>query len=226
MRRPFHTHPGESMIETMIAITVVIMGIMATLSMLRTALKGNQFIGEKLVAIQLANEALDAIRNIRDTNYLLLSADPENCWNRLNVTDPTDCLDSPTVANSIFDGESYYLIQDYSNVPYFKWSMISASETRGGDMNLYRINTTDEMDSTSTDATLYMDWHHPSSSGATLLSTNVFNRVVSIDYDPLDSSGMDRCPLDDCFVATAHVQWTVGDLTQSISLTRLFSNVY
>ena len=61
---------AESMIETIIAITVIVISSSAAMSLTRTALAGNENIGERIVAMNLAKESIEAVENIRDSNYL------------------------------------------------------------------------------------------------------------------------------------------------------------
>lgn len=221
MRPTFRSRPAESMIETLISIMVIVLGTMAGLSMIRTAVSGNEVIGEKLIAIELAMEGLDAVKNVRDTNYLLFASDTENCWNRLGITDVSDCLDAPTINNSIYGGNTYYLTQDFSSDPLFKWTLTDDRGANPGRMNLFQVDT-----GSGETAALYADWHSASYTGFSTLVSGLFTRTIAIDYDPLDSSGADQCPNNDCFSATVTVEWTIKDSTKSLSLTRIFSNVY
>ena len=42
--------------------------------------------GNRIEAIQIARDGLEAMTNIRDTNWILYGADPENCWNTMNYS--------------------------------------------------------------------------------------------------------------------------------------------
>jgi hypothetical protein len=44
----------------------------------------------KIQAIQIAREGIEAMTNIRDTNWKMLSTDNKNCWNTLNYD--TNCV--------------------------------------------------------------------------------------------------------------------------------------
>ncbi|QQR54822.1 hypothetical protein IPG41_06605 [Candidatus Peregrinibacteria bacterium] len=208
---------AESIIETLIAITVIVLSSAAALSMLRTALRGNYVIGEKLVALELALEGLDAVKNIRDSNYLLFASDADTCWNKLGLTLSSDCA----TATAITDGEEYYLIQNFSNAPLYRWNMQLAVTDTDGFMDLFEYT-----DSTGTTVPLYSDRHNSSVSGFSSVDANAFKRLISIDYDPLDSAGNDLCPEDTCFEATVTVEWSLAEITQNVSLTRLISHVY
>ena len=94
-----HANPAESLIETMIAITVIILATTAAMSVLRTATNGNDIIGQKAIAINLAEEGFEALRNLRDTNYLLFSSDPDECWNKTNATDVSTCFSATEITD-------------------------------------------------------------------------------------------------------------------------------
>ncbi len=211
------TRLAESMVETIISITVIALASMATLSMLQTALKGNNVIGEKLVAIELAMEGLDAVKSIRDTNYLLFASDPETCWDKLSLTSTSDCATATPIAS-----REYYLFQDFSTDPMYRWNMVRVGTVaRNGYLNLFAVDigATDPI-------SYYSDWHNASDSAFTNDETNQFFRTVTVDRDPVDSSGAALCADDQCFQATVTVEWTINSLTQSVSLSRLITNVY
>ena len=42
---------------------------------------------QRIEAIQIARDGIEAFINIRDTNWVLFAADYENCWNALNYDD-------------------------------------------------------------------------------------------------------------------------------------------
>ncbi len=39
---------------------------------------------QRLQAIQIAREGVEAVENIRNTNWILYAADYKNCWNTLD----------------------------------------------------------------------------------------------------------------------------------------------
>lgn len=214
------TRLAESMIETIISITVIVLASAASLSMLRTSLSGNNVIGEKLVAIELAMEGLDAIKNIRDTNYLLFASDPDNCWDKLSLTLTSDC----TSATALY-GREYYLFQDFSTDPKYRWDMSLkiAPPLKSGYISLFNFI----IDATSVETVpFYSDVNNTSTTGFTTNKTHQFERIVAIDRHPTDSSDTEICSDGNCYKATVTVTYTVGTITQSVSLSRLITNVY
>ena len=58
------------MVEVLIALTVLIIGAMGSLRLLGVAGVNNQLTKERVLATNLAREGIEAVRNIRDTNWL------------------------------------------------------------------------------------------------------------------------------------------------------------
>ena len=216
MSHALRSRPAESLIETLISILVIVIASTAALSMLRTSLRGNNVIGEKLIALELAREGLDAVKSIRDTNYLLFSSDPDTCWDKLSLTITSNCA----TATSVADGITYYLLQNFSSDPMYRWDLRPVSVARDGYLNLFTFATA------SGNVPFYSDWHNASVGSFTTGVPNVFKRLVTIDTNPLDSSGNPLCSSGDCYMATVTVSWTTAALTQDVSLSRLINNVY
>lgn len=61
---------GQSLIETIIAIFVLVTGLSAGLSLAIFAFGSTSDIAEKIVATGLAREAVEAVRRMRDSNWL------------------------------------------------------------------------------------------------------------------------------------------------------------
>jgi len=83
---------GESLLEVIVALFVVAVGSGTATSLIVSALQANTFGRDNLVALNLAVEGLEAMRNVRDTNWLKLGYDKGNCWNVLpGLAAGTDC---------------------------------------------------------------------------------------------------------------------------------------
>src|SRR5258708_8211428 len=75
-------HPrfsGESLIETMVAIFILVMGISAAVGLATYTFSSSTSITKQIVATGLAREGLEALRNMRDTNWLT-STLSSNCY--------------------------------------------------------------------------------------------------------------------------------------------------
>lgn len=197
---------AESIMETIISITVLTLGVAASLTILRTSLQTNSIIGEKIVALNLAIEGIEALKNIRDTNYLRYASDPDACWLNLTATDVADC--SP--ATSIRDGNEYYFTRDLSDA-YFEWGLEIAGGTSDGDLTLYSVDIDGDGDA---DTEIYAD-EGISATSIVGAKAAPFRRTVLAD---VSSTTMN---------ATVNVSW-IDDrgVTHELSLTRTIANVY
>lgn len=75
------TRSGETLLEVMIAISVLVL-IMAPVAELNIkAIRNNTYNRDHLVAENLATEGLEIVRGIRNTNLLRFSTKEELCWN-------------------------------------------------------------------------------------------------------------------------------------------------
>jgi len=61
---------GFTLVETLIGLMILTIAIVAATSLLIGLLKSNQFVVKNLQAHYLAQEGLEAVRNIRDTNWM------------------------------------------------------------------------------------------------------------------------------------------------------------
>ena len=192
--------------ETIISVTVIALGITASLAILRTSLSTNSVIGEKIVALNLAIEGIEALKNIRDTNYLRFASDPDSCWVNLSATDVADC--SP--ATSIDDGTTYYFTRDLTD-DYFEWGLAPTSSSARGALTIYNLDI--DGDGTE-DSEIYAQ---SGLSGGIILDSEdtTFRRTVICMFD--GSSTMD---------ATIIVSWISNGVSHEVSLTRTIANVY
>lgn len=61
---------GQSFIEAMVAITVIITSISSSLALIQSSITASRIGGMQVVAANLAREGLEVVRAIRDTNWL------------------------------------------------------------------------------------------------------------------------------------------------------------
>ncbi|MBT4385114.1 type II secretion system protein [Candidatus Peregrinibacteria bacterium] len=204
---------AESLIETVIAITVIVVATTAGMSLLRTSLLGNEVIGEKIVAINLAVEGIEAVRNLRDLNYLKFGSDPDNCWDAYFADELADCP-----FDKLEDDASYLLTREFFSYPAFRWlltEMDPLDEDLGWE-SLYSM----ELDIDHDGELNVIHSYGPSGDInplLTLVREDAFRRYVTIDY--YDGPAQ-------LFYVTSTVEWTVKGVPKTISLTRTIANIY
>jgi hypothetical protein len=112
------------MVEVLIALTVLIIGAMGSLRLLGVAGVNNQLTKERVLATNLSREGIEAVRNIRDTNWLRFAGERRICWNNLDTTACSD-VDNDGVADSPIRNNQAYLA--VSNTDTYRWQLSSGS---------------------------------------------------------------------------------------------------
>lgn len=79
---------GETLIEVMVSIVILSIIIVSTIATLSQAFSKNTNIKNRNEAIYLSQEGIEAVRNIRDTNWLKYSGDKRNSWRCKDSDDP------------------------------------------------------------------------------------------------------------------------------------------
>ncbi|MBI3231958.1 MAG: type II secretion system protein [Candidatus Doudnabacteria bacterium] len=82
---------GQTLIETIIAIFILVSGIAAAVGLAIFALSKSQNITKQMVAVGLAREGVEAIKNMRDTNWLKQTVINTNCYNRVTGANDAKC---------------------------------------------------------------------------------------------------------------------------------------
>lgn len=108
----FTKRPAESLIEVIIAIFVVSIGAGTASTLVVSALQSNSFSRDNLIALNLAVEGIEAMRDIRDTNWLKFSFDRKNCWDLMPGTATCD-------VNSKIKNDNYTV---YLNA-FYNWQL-------------------------------------------------------------------------------------------------------
>lgn len=65
---------GFTLLETMVAITVLLVAVVGPISILGGSLRHIYFVRDQITAINLAQEGVEVVRQVRDTNFLNDSA--------------------------------------------------------------------------------------------------------------------------------------------------------
>ncbi|EKD93137.1 MAG: hypothetical protein ACD_28C00230G0004 [uncultured bacterium] len=119
--RWFHSCKAETLAEVLIALTVLAVGAGGASTLVVTAIRANVQGEERIVAYNFAREGVEAIRNVRDTNWLRFPGNRSECWDTLNAVNSTDCATSTKL------GQNTYLVfleTDPTTDALFKWQVI------------------------------------------------------------------------------------------------------
>lgn len=73
---------GFTLIETLFAAFVLIVGFVAVMSLIHRATASTQLASSRLTAAYLAQEGIEIVRNIRDSNWLAQGQNPTLSWDQ------------------------------------------------------------------------------------------------------------------------------------------------
>lgn len=155
-----------TIIESVIVMMIVTIWILWTYDIYSRSKKMSNSSTNKIQAISLAREGIESMINIRDTNWILYSANTNNCWNTYNynwscVTN--DDINIPTWSYIIYKNNLDRWIL-YQKPTWWFWSWT------------YRDNFKVMMDN---------NWFYTQSWG-TIETKPLFTREIKITY-PIDS---------------------------------------
>lgn len=120
-----------TIVEVMVVMLIIVVWIIWASNIYQKSQDLTISTQNRLIAIDIAREWIEAVTNIRDTNWVLFSANTNYCWNVLNYN--SNCLTAINQAHNITNW-SYnitrdinnrwiltkypWTIYDYKNVPY------------------------------------------------------------------------------------------------------------
>lgn len=61
---------GQSFIEAMVALTIIVTSVSSSLALVQASLTSTRISGSQIIAANLAREGLEVVRSIRDSNWL------------------------------------------------------------------------------------------------------------------------------------------------------------
>ncbi len=152
---------GETIVEVLVAVVVSVMVLTATFLMLNRAISTNVNVKNRVIALNIAREGIEAVRNIRDTNWLKYSGDRRGKWLCQDTIGVNECQAGGTDDELItwkykvdYDAtnQRYYLIDGTNNT-----EMDISTATDFSEYQLYYDETTHRYthDSTGVGATKY-----------------------------------------------------------------------
>lgn len=193
---------GQTLIETMAGLFVLIMGVSSAVSLAVFAFGTSNAVLKQIVGTGLAREGLEAVRNMRDTNWLNDTLAVNSCYNyatsqnnaascyvnwlgdsNLNIV--PFCINPTSNAgncNGSSSSEVYYLTQDSSSANY--WNLVKTTNDVNGKFGL-TFNNPD----------LNNNWgqygfYDATASGSTCLSSNsgfcrtiILTKLTTAPYD-------------------------------------------
>jgi type II secretory pathway pseudopilin PulG len=75
-----NSQAGQTLIETVVAIFIMVMGITSALGLAIYSLNASRNVSNQIIAVGLAREGIEAIKNMRDTNWLRDTLSSGGCY--------------------------------------------------------------------------------------------------------------------------------------------------
>ncbi len=121
---------ATSIIEAIVVLLVITTWVTWMYTIFNKSTQLSNSTNNKIQAIQIAKQWIEAFTNIRDTNWLRFSSDYDNCWNTLNYD--SNCLWNNTSGD--IQSWSYIIYRDINN------SWLLGTKTSGTYWNWTYIN--------------------------------------------------------------------------------------
>jgi hypothetical protein len=202
--KSFRKRSAETILEVIMALFVVATGSATATSLVVNSLQSNSFSRDNLIGLNLAVEGVEAVRNIRDTNWLKFGYDKTNCWNVMPGLAVTDC----SSASAISAG-NYTLSLDPATM---SWSL--AAITAGG------LDLTNGNPATNSNYLLYNNANSLYVATQPGNTPSRFYRMITISYPPPATPAKGQTQM----TVTSTVQWKAGALTHQVVLRTILTN--
>lgn len=157
-----NTKKATSIVEAIIVLLIIVTWITWLYNIFNESTKLSNTTKNRIEAIEIAREGIEAMKNIRDTNWLIYGSDTINCFNTLNY--------EPNCVwwwwTKIWDNKSYKIYQNKSD---FKWYLDEKSTWSFSNIT-YRDNFRVYKDS---------DWYYTQSGS---IDKTIFTREIKVSY--------------------------------------------
>lgn len=94
---------GFSLVETLVALSILLIAVVAPISLIGDSLHKIYYAKDQMIAINLAQEGIEIMRSARDTNKLRNTVSPPVGWDNL-ITPGTYIVDVGNIASNLISG--------------------------------------------------------------------------------------------------------------------------
>ena len=176
---------GESLLETIIAFIVLAMGVTIAGMIMGASLRNMQNAKNRVIAVNMAREGIEAVRNIRDTNWLKFHSKRRACWNHMPTLNP----DEACTGNNPIETGKYIIYKqggypDADDEPTYRWRL--------GELTWATLPESPDVIPCNSDG----EYYHNTTDGFTYRCNGITQTwenmatVAVVDIDPLvDSDG-------------------------------------
>jgi hypothetical protein len=192
---------ATSIIEAMIVLLIIVSWITGVYTLLNSSQKLAITTWNRIEAIQIARDWLEVFTNIRDTNWILYSADYENCWNTLNY-DPS-CIGDTWSAHRIRGFNSVGWVNRLAH--YIYKNSNNQFELWNHTMDIADLNFSDN--SFRSNFSVYKDNGFYTQSWGTITEP-LYTRYLNIQYIDTTGDSLNLSVDDDKMEIISVVEWS------------------
>lgn len=205
---------ATSIVEAMVVLLIVMIAVTWAYDMYSKSVRVTDSSGFRLQAISMAKEWIEAMTNIRDTNWMVLPWDYPNCWNTFDY-DPR-CLNEDSSTYDIPHNRSFIIYKDID----YRWKLNDIWNIWSvWEYSSWWYRTTFEVGTDS-------DWFYTQSWIVNQLKP-IFTREIQITYlddsiAPLEANLSDEQKMQ----VTSLVQWKdpSSENVKKVELTTILTN--
>jgi len=195
-----------TIIEAIVVMVIIVLWVVWMYQLLWNSQALSIATKNRIIATQIAREWVEAVTNIRDTNWFLYSADYKNCWNVLNYQE--DCIwddwssSDPDLDATTYDIKEWKSFKVYKNSDD-RWILSETTSWWTYDQQSYKDDHKVYLDSNN----FYtQDW-------TTDNLLPVYTREIKINYK--DTNGdWTKDSEDEIMEIISLVQWSSWDSTK------------
>ncbi|MBU0576990.1 hypothetical protein KJ742_07795 [Patescibacteria group bacterium] len=185
--------------------------------MMANSLRNVNVSKNRVIAVNIAREGIEAVRNIRDTNWLKFSGNRRICWNSL----PDEDINEPCDGTDLIDYEADgYIVYKASDHRWRLQDVTAADETALSTVDIdLTVNTDGDNDPNGdeNDSDMYNHTDPADALGRDYAQNTNFYRVITIEY--LDEDGnYTNNPYDNRIEVSSTVTWIKGSAEHSVEL--------
>ncbi len=207
---------GTSIVESLVVMLIIVTGITGMYSIFTQSQKLSNTTENRIEAIQIAREWIEAFTNIRNTNWILYAADYKNCWNTFNYN--SACIGNNTFTTDMIHSWSYTITQDPTTSRWLLGLQTSWDHTDSWYRNRFEV---------------FKDWDWLYTQSSWTSFKPLFTREIIIQYleDNIDSapdwkSSVSIDSNDEKIKVISRVQWVDSskDTPYTVELDTILTN--
>ncbi len=209
---------GETITEVMVSTVILVTILVASFTILKNAVETNMDVRNRIIALNIAREGVEGVRNIRDTNWLKYSGDRREKWLCYDTLDALNNCDSVPMTPDLNLANGFYTV-DFSgeHSRYFLKEIAGAEvlniRSNSNGLNEFRLYTSRQEGS---------EGRFVHSGSENNLSTPFYRQIELAIENPYGENPPGFCNIDPCNSARLHivsrVQWKEEKNMRTVTL--------